>query len=39
MDQGIYMLLPILYSFEVLDRFHDQSAAKPRGHDREKKPC
>lgn len=25
MDQGIYMILPILYAFETLDRFHDQS--------------
>lgn len=30
MDQGIYMILPVLYAFETLDRFHDHSAAKPR---------
>lgn len=27
MDQGIYIILPVLYAFETLDRFHDQTVA------------
>lgn len=30
MDQGIYMILPVMYAIETLDRFHDQSAAHPK---------
>lgn len=30
MDQVVYILLPIMYAFETLDRFHDQSAAKQK---------
>lgn len=32
MDQGIYIILPLMYAFESLDRFHDQNA-KPKNGD------
>jgi hypothetical protein len=31
MDQIVYVVLPILYAFETLDRFHDQSAPEHSG--------